>query len=258
MCQLAMLTITFLVALHVGAQPPSQEDLLQKGLAAYQNQRFDEAREHFQQLLEARPRDVQVMHNLALSLTQLNQKPLALGLWRKALSIHPGFQLAQNGRDYLEQDQNIRPFEKDRLSRWLRDSLDSLSIYELAWFLAIALAATGFFWIRYWSVRLLALEEEGPLPPPPGIALVFSVFFLLALALTGLKVNQMFTVKATVVVAKTRALSLPKDDGVSLFDLSGGNEVIVRSQIDGWAHVLNTDGSSGWVKNSELIITSGI
>ncbi|NJL24403.1 MAG: hypothetical protein HC902_04025 [Calothrix sp. SM1_5_4] len=51
--------------------------------------------------------------------------------------------------------------------------------------------------------------------------------------------------RATVIGAQVSARSLPADDGVGLFDLSGGHEVLVRRVQDGWTQVRNSEGATG-------------
>ena len=80
----------------------TQGDLLQKGLAAYQNKQFPEARDAFQKLLDQGDMTPGILSDLALTVYQLDQKPLALALWRKALSMQPNFRPAVKGRDFLE------------------------------------------------------------------------------------------------------------------------------------------------------------
>jgi hypothetical protein len=253
----AFLLITVLsLFLHAHAETPGKEELFQKGLAAYQSKQYAEARDDFQKLLDQGTMNASVLHNLALAAYQLDQKPFALALWRKALMLEPGFRPAKVARDNLESKMNMRPLERDSFSLWAHRELESLSLYQLLWLNALFLAVAGFMWLRYFGDRGSAIEEERPLPEFPTIPLIVGIVFLASVSLVVLKAKDVFTPRATVTGLKVSARSLPADDSVSLFDLSGGSEVLVRRQQSGWTQVQNGDGASGWVKDAEIFVTS--
>ncbi len=235
----------------------SREEIFQKAIAAYQNKQYEEARASFQSLLDQGLVTAEILHNLALTNYQLNQKPLALALWRKALTLEPTFRAARKGRDVAESELNQRGFEKDPITQFLRQVLEFVTFYEALWLIALFIGVCGWLWIRYFGERKTALEEERPLPAFPTAAVIISVMFVCSVALTALKARQAFRTRATIVGATVNARSLPADDGVGLFELRGGSEVIVRRSNNEWRQVQNSEGASGWVKDSELFITSG-
>lgn len=235
------------------AQP---KDFFEQGLASYQNKQYAEARDAFQKQLDLGKSTPALLNNLALSVYALDQKPLALALWRKALSMQPSFTPARKGRDFLETKMNMRPLERDSMALWTHRTLESISLYEILWANALVLAMAGWFAFRYLGERAFAIEEEQPIPPFPTTTAVFVLLFLCTFTLTGLKFKDSLTERATITAAKASVRSLPSDDGVGLFDISGGAEVYVRQQQNGWTQVQNADGTAGWVKNSELLITS--
>lgn len=257
MLRLLVAAILLTTSFAVFAEETSDENLFQKGLAAYQNKQFAEARDLFQKLLEQDVVSAPLLHNLALAQFQLQQAPLALALWRKALNLDPGFQPARAGRDFAEGKLQVRGFERDRFREGLRRTLEFISFYESLWVIALFLAVTGWLWIRFWAERRHALDEERPLPPFPTAAVFMSVLLLACCGLSVLKLQQALRVRATVVAAKAGARSLPTDDGVSLFELNGGAEVLVRRREGDWLQVQNSEGSSGWLRNDEVLVTSG-
>jgi tetratricopeptide (TPR) repeat protein len=233
----------------------SPEDLFQKGLAAYQNKKFEEARDNFLPIYQEGRISAPLFHNLALTYFQLDQKPFAMAFWRKALAVDPSFKPALAGRRFLETRFNMAPWEKDTLNLWLRRTMESVSFYELCWLIAFMLAAAGWMWIRYLAARKIAVEDETPKPEFPLVAAGLTTIFIGVVLLVVLKFQLMSTVRATIVQAKVSARSLPAEDGVGLFDLGGGNEVVVRLRNQDWYQVQNSDGASGWVKKDELILT---
>lgn len=249
-------TYAFLILALIATVARADENLFQQGLAAFQGKKYTEARDAFAKILEEGNVTTEVLHNLALTEYQLNEKPRALALWRKALTLEPGHARARQGRDFVEAELGQRGFERDPLSLNLRRTLESLSIFETFWLLALTSAFAGWLWIRYWGARRSALEEERPMPPFPSAALGLSVIWVLSLALVALKAQSLSRVWATITVPNAQVRSLPSEDGVAVFDLKGGMEVRVRREASGWLQIQNPDGATGWVKESELLITS--
>jgi tetratricopeptide (TPR) repeat protein len=236
----------------VNASPSSYDDLFQKGLAAYQNKQFQEARDNFQRILGEGHSSAPLLHNLALSYFQLDQKPYAMAFWRKALAQDPGYRPALKGREFLEAKFNMRPFEKDSFSLWLRRILERASVYEILWALAIILGSGGWLWIRYFAERRTALEEELALPAVPLAGILIAILFVATSGILVEKIQALNEPRATVVLPKVSARSLPSDEGVGVFDLSGGSEVAIRRQNENWFQVQNSEGASGWVKKEEI------
>lgn len=239
------------------AEETADENLFQKGLAAYHNKQFPEARDAFQKLIAEGVVSAKVLHNLALAEYQLDQKPLALALWRKALSIDSSYRPARVSRDFAENKLQVRGFERDPFSDSLKRTLEFISTFEALWLIALLLAACGWLWIRYAADRRFALEEESPLPGFPVAAIALSVICVFSVILLIAKFNQESQTRATVVQAHVSARSLPAEDGVSLFELNGGSEVLVKRRNGDWSQVQNSDGASGWLRKDELFVTSG-
>lgn len=242
-------------SLAVAELSASPEDLFQKGLAAYQNKQFEEARANFGAVYQEGRFSAPLFHNLALTYFQLDQKPFAMAFWRKALAVDPTFKPALAGRKFLESKFNMGAWEKDTFSLWLRRTMESVSFYEICWLIALLLAGAGWIWIRYLAARKIAVEDELPKPHFPPVAAGLLVILIGALLLSVLKFQMMSTVRATVVQANVSARSLPAADGVALFELGGGAEVVVRMRNNDWFQVQNSDGASGWVKKDEILLT---
>lgn len=247
----------FFFRVSEAAVATSRTDSFQKGLAAYQERQYDVARDQFEKSLSEDGENPRLFHNLALTHFQLNEKAKALAYWRKALVLDPGFRAARTGRDLLESRYNMRPLEKDPFSSWLRRLLEWVSALQLLWVLAALITVTGWLWIRHLASRRLAVDQEEARPPIPLAAVASSLIVVVLAAVVAAKIAQTLSIRATVVTDHANARSLPADDGVSLFDLTGGTEVEVRRHGDGWLQVRDRGGSTGWLKESEAMITSG-
>jgi tetratricopeptide (TPR) repeat protein len=252
-----LLIVFACLAFPIFADESAHENLFQKGLAAYQNKQYPEAQKLFQQLLSEGTLSAELLHNLALTDYQLGQKPMALALWRKALTVDPGFPAARTARDYLENELQQRGWEKDRITQSLRQTLETVSLFELLWMMALILGLAGWFWLNYWGKRFAAIEEEQPLPGFPATAAILTVILLAVGGLTVLKAQYSLKKRATITGNIVNARSLPAVDGVQLFELRGGAEVMIRRQNGDWYQVQNSDAASGWVSNQDLFITSG-
>lgn len=248
-------TLCFVWIVSASADQPSSEDLFQKGLAAYQNKQFDEARDNFLNLVAGGQASPALFHNLALAFFQLDQKPFAMAFWRKALALDPSFRPALAGRQMMESKFNMTSWEKDTFNLWIRRTMEGVSFYELAWLIAFVIGGAGWIWIRYLAARKIAIEDEQPKPAFPMIAAGLAVIFVGTLALMALKFSALQTTHATVVQPKINARSLPADEGVGLFELGGGVEVVIRRTEGDWLQVQNSDGATGWVKKSEVLVT---
>jgi len=238
------------------AEDSLSENLFEKGLAAYQKKEYAQARDHFQKLIGQNTVSAALLHNLALSYFQLDQAPMSLALWRKALTLEPGFRPARAGRDFAELKLQARGFERDRISESIQQNLEFISLYESLWVIALLIGGAGWLWIRYFADRRHALDEEAPLPALPITAVTLTVILAASMGLSAMKLNGSLKTRATVITKKSSALSLPTEDGVALFDLGGGAEVLIRRRDKDWSQVQNSEGSSGWIKNDDLLVTS--
>lgn len=249
-----VLCLLFIFA-FTGSAWAAGEEAFQQGLAAYQKRQFEEARTAFEKAAVDSP-TARVLHNLALTYFQLNQKPHALGLWRKALAIDPGYGAARAGRDMLETRYNMHGYERDAFAATLARTFERVSWYEVLWAVAVLLALTGWLTIRYFGERRAALDEDRPSPAFPTTATLAGVLLLVAIATAVTKEIYRAEERATVVTDKTSVRSLPSDEGVSLYDIPGGSEVLVRQTRDGWLQVQDAAGQTGWVKGAEMLVTS--
>lgn len=242
---------------HCFAEETADENLFQKGLAAYQNKQYQEAVDAYQKLIAEGAISAPLLHNLALAEYQLDRKPMALALWRKALNVDPSYRPARASREIAESKLQVSGFERDPLSASLHRALEFVSLQEILWLIALLSGATGWLWIRYASDRRFALEEERPLPGFPVAAISLSLILTLSLGVLAAKLKQDLQTRATVVQARVSVRSLPSEDGVALFDLNGGTEVLVKRKNGDWSQVQNPEGASGWLRKDEIFVTSG-
>ena len=253
-----LVTAFVIVAFATLAAAETTDDAFQRGLAAYQNRDFTSARDAFAAAIAAEPPTARLLHNLALTYYQLNQKAYALAYWRKALAIDPNFTAARAGRELLEERLRMRPFEGEGAVNLARQTLERISPFVISWALALCLALTGWLWLRHAVARREARATDQDAPAPPLAAVAVALAMVLSAGLLGYKLWDGVDARATVVTDKTEARSLPNERAVSLFELPGGGEVLVKRSRDGWTQVQKNDGATGWIKDAEIVITTEI
>ena len=255
----------FILALVIGlvttvptAFGETADDAFQKGLAAYQKRDYPAARDAFTAAVASGAPTARLLHNLALTHYQMNQKAYALAYWRKALAIDPNFAAARVGRELLEDRMRMRPFENDGFSLALRQTLERVSPFLLSWALALLIAVTGWLALRYGVARATARDEDADGPAFPWGTAAAGLSTMLVATVLGLKLWDGAEARATVVTDKTEVRSLPNAQAVSLFELTGGGEVLVKRAQDGWTQVQKGDGATGWIQDSAIVITTEI
>ncbi len=225
----------------------------QAGLGAYTSENYAQAAEHFRATIGQFGNSPELLHNLALAEYGVGRKALALGLWRKALNMHPGYDLAEKGRNFAEQSLQASRGPQFGLLKSLTRTLESVSLFEYFWLLIFTCGATGWLWIGFFAKRRWALQDDLPLPPFPTAAAGLTILLIGLTAMTLMRLNIQATPRGIVVVDHATVRSLPSDDGVELADLSGGLEVVIERQDEGWIQIQLESGGAGWVKSSEVL-----
>lgn len=220
------------------------------GLSAYSSENFANARDHFRATISQLGESPELLHNWALSEYRMGHKALALGLWRRALVLRPGYSLAAEGRGFVERElaQNLSFGPYDSLWK----SIDSISFYEITWLAILCGGFAAWLWILFWAKKRQAIENEEPSPQFPTIAALLTVIFGALTVLGGLRLQLQLQKRATVISEIATARSLPSEDGAELLRLPAGQEVIVERRHGDWLQVQLPSGGAGWVKTSEL------
>lgn len=245
-----------LVATAVTASQAKED--FQTGVIAFQKNDMKLARTHFQEALKKDPNQVVVLYNLGLTEQRAGHNGMAMGIWRKALALSPGFYPAERAlvwtRAKLERadiPHDVEFWETLRSSLLNELSMEKYEALTVILFFIFAWLALG-----YVGRRRRALLDEKPLPAPPFsaaiVGLIFAVIGLLALA----KAIDIQDTRATVIVKKVEARALPETGATALFDLYEGLEVVVRGARQGWIQVTYPGGATGWVSRSSVLTTA--
>lgn len=200
-----------------------------------------------------------ILYNWGLSAYQVEKRGLALGTWRKALFLDPGFSPARHALRFAEQELNLSYFLRNAswTERFRYQYLNYISINWLLLLSVLLLTATGWWGLGYWGQRKNALTHDLPLPKFPTLTLMSGLLLLASLSLTTWKAIDILQPRATVITANTSVYSSPHQEAPRLFQLNEGVEVILRQNTNNWTQITYPGGLSGWVQTGQLFQTSG-
>jgi tetratricopeptide (TPR) repeat protein len=261
----AVFLLTFLISLSwrlphaygTAASTTSSEATFNTGFTAFQKGDYKAAQASFTEVLKIDAVNPTVLFNLGVTEEKQGNLGFAMGLWRKALAISPGYPPAKEAlrwsRTKLEKAEIPHEVEF-----WESFRTTFLIDVHLEIFLALSITLfflTGWLLLRYVGQRRRALLDEKPLPPLPSVAFIFAFLFCAALALSGAKVFDEDSLRGTIIPKKIEARSTPDTSGTALFDLFEGLEVIVQQTSGDWHQVTYPGGSTGWIPKSALFTT---
>ncbi|MEK6772648.1 MAG: SH3 domain-containing protein [Bdellovibrionota bacterium] len=236
----------------------SFEQSFQEGVKLYQNKDFEKARSSFEASLVKDPHNISVLTNLGMVFFEIGKKGLALAYLRRALEIDADFRPAQTAYNYVWSRLEVKELPH-RLETYesLRDYLlKPVSLSSYLWLGSLFFLLSGWLLIRFFGKRKRAFEEELPLPPFPTVGFMIMIIFITFFSLTLLKVYDLTLTRATITAEKVPMHTAPNENEASLFELSQGLEVILRKSEADWVQVTYPGGPTGWVKKTELMVTT--
>ncbi len=255
---LVFLSLNLLLVLR-SAQAQSAPESFQAGLSAFEKKDWDAARQSFSQALSQEPDNPLLLFNLGLTEYRSGKLGLATALWRRALTVAPGYRPAHEAVRFaqakLEHPFLPRQFDAEEFFRV--HVLHYFTTNVLLLMTALMLLLAGWFTLTYVGAHRRALLDEKPLPPLPWTAGLLSLLFLLTLATLLAKAWDNHVVRATIVAVKIEARSTPETNGTALFELFEGLEVIVRQSSGDWCQVTYPGGQTGWVPRASIYVTNG-
>lgn len=263
---LLTLIVSNFLPIYILADDPNQttNQTYNEAIALFQQGKFEDAKGKFEQSVQSQGPNPYLLYNLALTELKLGRVGPALGLWRKALDLDPGFSRARDAIDHTYEKMKIKELpHKITATETLRKKL--LSHFSLSDFLlltALSLISAGWLLLSFFGKRHRFKRGEERAPSLPSIAILLSVAFIAFSALSVLKAFDENQTRATVVAAKIEARTGPGAHQASLFELFEGMEVIVRESLKTddekqWVQVTYPGGMTGWIPAESMMISSG-
>ena len=230
------------------------------GVDAFQKKDFAKARTAFA-TASSEGETPLLLFNIGLTEHRLGKNGLALGIWRKALALKPGYRDANNAVGWVqsklersELPHDVEPWEALRTAALVPVALEH---YVLA--SALSLLFGGWLCLRYFGRRRSARLDEKPMPSFPYGTTFLGLLFLAFTFLSFAKALDSQTLRGTIVPKKVEAHSSPDSNSTALFELFEGLEVIIRRTEkigeSEWAQVTYPGGSTGWIPKSDVFTT---
>ncbi|MNJ93512.1 Tetratricopeptide repeat protein [compost metagenome] len=248
-----------LCSLNGLAQQDSFSTLFNEGVKLYQTKDFIKAAETFTKALELDPHNATALTNLALVQYQLNNKGLAIALFRHALEINPELPTARAGLKFALSQLEIKevPHRIENYENLRTSLLQPVPVIAYQVLTALLLVSAGWILISYWGRRKRAIAEEKAFPSFPYIGALLALGFLVSLTLLSLKIYDQSIPRGTIITEKVSLQAAPGEDQVSVLDLYTGFEVVVHQSSGDWIQVTYPGSLTGWMKKSDLYLTSG-
>lgn len=238
------------------AQTP--ESLYRTGVESFQKGDLKEARAAFIESLQKDEMSPATLFNLGLTEYRLGRPGQALGLWRKALVLEPGYPPARKAVTWAQEklERNAIPHDVELWESFRKRAVAPFSIDSFLFLTALFFFASGWLIFRYFGARRRARMDESPYPQFPTLAASSGLGLLIALSLSIAKAVDISTVRGTVLVKTVEARSSPDPSGTPLFQLYEGLEVIIRQSVGEWSQVTYPGGSTGWIPRNTVFATS--
>ncbi len=253
--ELVLIIIQFCPSLAWTQDQPNFAVLFKQGTDFYVQKKFENARDAFTKALQQDPQNATALANLGLTQFQLGNKALAVGILRNALKADPNLQTAKLGLQFAISKLDVKeiPHEIETYESFRERFLTPVALTTLLGMTALFLLVSGWSVLSYLDRRRQATLSEKSMPPAPVMGILFSFFFLLSVALVGIKIYDSSIPRATIIKDKVALQTAPGDNQAAVLDLYGGMEVIVVSVVKEWTQVTYPGAGTGWVKSENLI-----
>lgn len=248
-----ILTGSLLISLTIWCSPAfSQTDqrtiypaeMFTTALQKFKTKDYVGSRQIYLQLLSTHPNDTSLLYNVGLVEATDNHPERAYAYWRKALFLSPGHGPSLEGISSLKPAVTNHPW-----AMWIYWRVPIAVLCILAF---LAWCATGAFIVR----NISRLRKD--LPVRWNSVALSGVLFLIFATLSIHDYILLFQTPVGTVMSGTPAFASPANDSPSLFDFKEGDDVqVLRAQKD-WLQVQRSETAVGWVKNTALLIHSGI
>lgn len=233
--------------------------VFQEGINAFQQQKWDEAKGKFAQLLSQERWRFAALYNLGNIAMRQGHPGEALAFYKQAQKLNPRDGDLRHNLAFASNQTGARKFTGSTSSFEVLRA-EFLSRFTFDEFLAATLILLGVFGtslIKYLGARKAARTEGGSGATPSPLLFVWGILFTTIAAGATLKLIDSFAAKAIVVVAKAELKSGPGEGNATMIDLPEGTEVKIRETASEWRQVTSPGGLTGWVPEGQIIVISG-
>ncbi len=237
----------------------SAEQGYQTGVLLHQKHNYEGAQQAFIKSLSFEPLNKQILYNLGLSAFKGNSLGLAIGSWRRAVFVDPGFTDAQEGlRLAYKKLPGSKPRDSSLISTKIKAQvLDRFSLDTFGAIFLFFILLSGHASLKYFGKRHFAFKNDLELPAWPSRAVLFSAFAIVLATLVTLKYIHLKTPRATLLIKSQSVHTGPNENTSVLFELAEGQELLLEKTQKDWAFISYPGGLSGWVPKTRLFVHSG-
>lgn len=222
----------------------SPPEMFGAALQKFKTKDYVGSRQLFSQLLAQNPNDPSLLYNIGLVESIDGHPERAFAYWRKALFLSPGHGPSLEGISSLKPGVATYP-----LLMWLYWRVPIAILCVLAF---IFWCVAGALIVR--NVR----RRYNRVPVRWNGVIVSALLFVLFISLTLYDYALLFESPSGTVMGPTPAYSSPATDAPSLFDFKEGDDVAILRTQDDWLQVQKSETAVGWVKNTTVLLHSGI
>lgn len=226
------------------------DDLLKRGNEFYQQKRFDNAIETYQDLISLGYVGTSLFYNLGNAYYREGKTGLAILFYEKALRISPGdndiqHNLAIANAKTVDKIETLPPFF---LFQWWENLLAAFSlngwIYLAYIFYLLLLCAIGlYFFTKKSKIQRYAFFG--------GLASV--VLLIAASTLLIINLNRELNVKNAIIIVPAATVKLsPDNTSNDAFVIHEGLKVREEDQVENWIRIRLQDGKEGWLQKKSL------
>lgn len=226
------------------------ELFFEQGNALYNDGKFAEAIDKYQQILDSGEHSAELYYNMANAHYKLNNVAPSIFYYEKALQLKPNDQEIKNNLSYaqnmtidaidVQADVGFSKLIKSLINYFSFDTWAKLSVVFMLLFIMLFLA----YYFSYNTVKKRIAF----------IGFVCSLFFMgltLALAFQKQKLNTKKN-PAIVFAQEVSVKNGPNNQSEELFKLHEGTKVQVLESFEDWEKVKLADGKTGWLLNKEI------
>jgi tetratricopeptide (TPR) repeat protein len=216
----------------------------------YQEERFEEAIQAYQQVIEAGYHSTQLYYNLGNAYYKTDQIPSAILFYEKALKLDPSNKDAQHNLRIanLRTVDKIDPIEPLFFNKWWDRILNLCSPDNWArWSVGLLFSAVLFFglflFIQLRSIKKISFFSF-------LVVLFLGIFsWMLGIAQNNRLHNSEF---AIVFTPSVTVGSAPQQNATELFVIHEGTKVKIVQETEQWVEIMLMNGKSGWIKTNDL------
>lgn len=255
----SVIFIQLLFSTHCFAEETDLNSAFNTYQKSYQAEDFEAAKNSIEEALKLHTHNSYLIYNLGLTEYKLGKAGLAIGLWRKALSINPQFNEPRQAIDYAVGHMQSKPLTQNTDSTWvwLENLIINYLSFNYLWpaFL-ICFLIFGVQFIRYLGAKKKAFANDEPSPLLGTKPIVFLVLAICLGFISFFSYSDLISTKGTVTAKTTEIKTGPNADFATLFEVPEGTEVLIRDKENDWYKIEDPVGRIGWAAGAQLFVTN--